>query len=164
MLEWLSSKMAVAVAAMLMLSSVTLYFANQRESVRRTEIENVGRGIADFVDGVLGLSGEVEFVAGCGGEVGLLLPSEIGGSSYSIRLRRDSVIVTQQDRTSVNHWTGDLHLWHAGDTVFDIDEIERLDAEYPSLELSPCQRFEIGLEEIELGGSAQLLAFANAED
>ena len=162
MLEWLSSKMAVAVAAMLLLSSATAYFANQRDSVQRMEIENVARGIAGFIDAVLDLSGEAEFAAACDGDAGLLMPSEIGGSPYEIHLRRDSVIAAQEGRTAVAHWTGDLHFWHAHDAAVDLEGVQGLDAEHPSLDLVSCQRFEIAVEEVLIDRSTHLLAFARS--
>jgi len=162
MLEWLSSKMAVAVAALLLLSSATAYFANQRDSIHGLELENVARGIAGFIDAVLDLPGETEFVAGCDGDVGLLMPKEIGGSPYEINLRRDSVIAVQKGESTVARWTGDLHFWIVFSTVFDSGEIEGLDAEHPSLGLTSCQRFDIAIEEILIDDSPNLLVFAHA--
>jgi hypothetical protein len=164
MLEWLSSKMAVAVAAMLLLSSATAYFANQRDSVRRIEIENVARGIANFIDAVLDLTGETKFVVACDGDAGLMIPEEVGGSPYEIHLRRDSVIAAQEGRLAVAHWTGDLHFWHAHDAAIDLEEVQGLDAEHPSLDLISCQRFDIAVEEVLIDGSSSLLAFAHPAD
>jgi hypothetical protein len=161
MLEWFSSKMAVAVAAMLLLSSVTAYFTIQKDSIRRTEIENVAHGIAEFANAVFDLTGEAEFVVACDGEAGLIVPGEVGGSPYEIHLRRDSVIIVQGSMTAVGHWTGDLHFWRHQELAIMADDVESLDAENPSLDIPSCQRFKIALDDIVIDNSAHLLAFAH---
>jgi len=161
MLEWLSSKVAVAVAAMLLLSSSTAYFANQNDGVRRTEIVNVARGIASFVDAAFGLSGEVEFTASCEGDANLLMPDAISGSPYEIHLRHDAVIAAQEGVTAIAHWTGDLHFWDTGGVAVDSALVRELDADHDSLNLVSCERFNISIEEILVDSSPCLLAFAH---
>jgi hypothetical protein len=161
MLEWLSSKMAVALGAMLLLSSVTAFFACQRESIRRIEIGNVARGIAGFIDAVLDLTGETKFVVACDGDAALIIPKEVGGSPYEIHLRRDSVIIAQEGRTMVAHWTGELHFWQHHDMAIDTEVAQGLDADYLSLDLLSCQRFEIAVDAVLIDGSARLFAFAD---
>ncbi len=160
MMEWLSSKMAVALAATLMLSSVTACFLSQKGHSENEELESVARNLAAFVDNALSLPGTVTLTVAYGGDGDLILPSSVGGSAYRVQLRRDSVVVEQGAARAIGHWSGELHFWQWDGKPTDWAKIDQLDGEWQSLALSPGERFHISIEIITVNHADTLLGFA----
>ena len=160
MLEWLSSKMSVVLASMLLLSSMTAYFANQRDYARRQELETVARGLSSFVNAVFGVHGTTEFEVSFAGGGDLVLPSRIGGSPYSVRMRSDSVVIEQYGGSAIGHWSGNLHFWTWDGATLTWESVNASDRNRDSLSLGSGQGFQVSVEEIVLSESRLFFVFA----
>jgi len=160
MIEWLASKMAVALAAILLISSVSAYFVSDREAQRRGELRNVARGLAEFIDAVLELDGEAAMLVSCQKGADLVLPQEVGGAAYTLDLRADSVILQQQGHTELGHWSGSLHFWRWSGARLSNATVERLDRDSNSLSLAAGEPFVLSLKKIDLDDSEPFFAFA----
>jgi len=160
MIEWLASKMAVALAAILLISSVSAYFVSDREAQRRGELLNVARGLADFIDATFDLDGEVVLLVSYQNGGDLVLPQEVGGAAYTLNLRADSVILQQQGHAEIGHWSGSLHFWRWSGPRLGNATVERLDRDSDSLSLAAGEPFVLSLEKIELDDSEPFFAFA----
>jgi len=160
MIEWLASKMAVALAVILLISSVSAYFVSDREAQRRGELRNIAKGVADFIDVVFDLDGEAVMLVSYQKDADLVLPQEVGGASYKLDLRADSVILRQQGHTEIGHWSGSLRFWRWSGARLSNAMVERLDRDSDSLSLAAGEPFVVSLEKIELDDSEPFFAFA----
>ncbi len=160
MLDWFSSKLAVSLAAMLLLSSTAAYFSTDDDRVRDRELATIARGISEFVGEVLKFRGETDLRISCDSESDLTLPKDVRGSPYRVQLRPDSAVASQDDRLRIAHWTGDLHLWWHDSSPIRRETIERLDEEHQSIESDPQRGFSVSIREVDIGGSSMLLFFA----
>ena len=161
MIDWLWSKSMIAVAVILMLTSVSAYFMSERDRTLREELENTARNLASFIDNVLDVFGVARFEIGSDLDSDLVLPNEIGGRSYLIELRRDSAILTHGSNRAMSHWSGALHFWWWDGHPLDENLISELDDAHQFLIISSGQTIEIMTEPIFIGGSEKSLAFSH---
>jgi len=162
MLEWLSSKMAVMLASMLLLSAATACFLNGREFNVRQEIEMLSRAVADFVDDALRLHGATLLTVTYGGDGDLVLPNVVDGRQYQLTLRRDSVMIEQLGVRAIGYWSGELHLWTWSGGPLSQEVIDELDSTSPSLSLASGQPWRVAVKPVTVSGIDVLLAFASS--
>lgn len=113
MLDWLSSKFIMIVAAILILASTITLINVQRSSLEEFELKKIANKIAD----------EVNSVGLCFAETKLIfnfdknsdaqsLPNKIGRNGYSINFTRTSVIVTQNAKGFIAQFSVQVHTWN----------------------------------------------------
>ncbi len=160
MLEWLSTRLSIVFASILLLSSVTSYFAWERDYATTQKLETITRGLASFIDSSLRINGQAEFIISYKDEGDLVIPTEVGGQSYDLKLMNDAVVLRQEGRTAIGRWSGFLHLWKPEVGSYSSSKIESEDARHSYLDLISGQPFQISLRRIHVDRIEQTHAFA----
>lgn len=160
MLGWLSSKMATALAVLLLISSVTAYFVKERREQERNELQIIARGLARFIGETIGLGGTAELIVCSSRACDFVLPERIGGNQYGLNARSDSVIVEQSGRIVLAQWSGTLHFWSWSGKRLSNATVEALDQEASSLSVRSGETLLVSLERIEMDDSEPIFAFA----
>lgn len=86
MIEWLSSKFAMVLAFVLILSSLVSLFQMGQRAVESVELQTIMRRFASFVNTVCRSQGETTARISIGMDTGISLPSSINGHLYSIHI------------------------------------------------------------------------------
>ena len=160
MLDWISSKVAVSFAVMLMLASISACFAANNNRLRERELRIVAQEISAFIGEVMNLHSVAELRISADADSDLSLPEAVGESRYSLQLRMDSVVASQGNEVEIAHWSGGLHLWRIDDSVISKEDMASLDEEHRFLDVNPCEGFSVSTEEVDVEGVTVLLVFA----
>ena len=113
MLDWLSSKFAMMVAALLILASAFALLGIQRSGYEDAGLKAVADEIADGVNYVSRLNAEARAEMNLGGnDSGGGLPSKINGKAYSVNLSGTGVLVTQETKGALAHFSSRVHAWN----------------------------------------------------
>jgi len=160
MLEWLSSKLPVVLASLLMLSSMFAYFAQQYSDTQFYELREVVTNLANFIDEFIDLPWDITFKVSSQQDADFIIPSGIHGRPYHIHLRRDSVIAELDHSTVVGHWSGNLHFWRWNGLSLDLETLTMKDDECSSLSLTSGQSFSLTIVTVKVDYEEVSLAFA----
>lgn len=160
-MEWLSSKVAVAVAVLVITASVLGYFAFQRSDSHEGEVAEAARSMARYVEAFSSLTGEVRSNVTVGGGGNLELPSSINGNSVCVNMTRSYVIVACGGYSaSEKHSAASVHLWQPGNGSYNTSSIALLDAENRwTGEVDGQGEFVLERKEIRVSGVWELHTF-----
>jgi len=140
MIEFVTSKVVGAIAAMVLLGSMLGFFAIQRSSAEEQQFRNMCDSLARTIDGVSSLNAatEVNVTFGQNGS-GLRLDFSFRNKGYDIEIRTGQVIFRQGGLTAVSVLARAIHHWDPkaagnGTTLYVSEEtLARLDGEHPAL-------------------------------
>jgi hypothetical protein len=137
MLEWLTSKVVVSVAALLILVSVGGFFAIQQESMKGSELKNVSNNLAKAINQVSTINSEANLVISFDNEgKGAHLPSSINGERYSVELQRNFIICKMGDKTASSELFSNVHLFApTGTDLSNTTLLRQKDLDHQSLKI-----------------------------
>jgi hypothetical protein len=116
MLEWITSKVVVSIAALLILVSVGGFFVTEREGWKDAQATNISKEIAKLVNQVSTLNSNLTTVIHFGdGDSGINLPSNVDGASYVIKFDRTTVRCELNGRSSRSDFYTGVHLYSPSD-------------------------------------------------
>jgi preprotein translocase subunit YajC len=140
MIEFISSKVVGAIAAMVLLGSILGFFAIQRSSAEEQQFRNMCESLARTIDDVSSLNAGTAINVTFGqNDTGLRLDFSFRNQGYDIDIRAGQVIFRQGGLTAVCALTRPVHPWDPkaagnGTTLYVSKEaLMRLDAEHPVL-------------------------------
>lgn len=130
MLDWLTSKLAMMIAALLLLASVLGFFAAQLDGIDAIKLQDVSKSIADSIDSVSSSSGSIVINVNYNTTgAGLHLPPTIRGEPYDIEITQDLVMVSLGGTNRVNEFFNSVHIWNPLDyTQLNQTELDYYDA------------------------------------
>jgi len=102
MLDWLASKLGALIAVGVMTAFVLGFFAWHHSSLADREGQAVADSIADAADSLAGLEAGAVLSLSFGGTG--LLPSEIGGETYTVNISAEMATVRAGSRAWVSHF------------------------------------------------------------
>ena len=105
MIDWLTSKVGVLIAVLVLTSFALGLFAWEHSMLVDREFRSVADSISGNVDGLAGLSATLSYELSFGPEPDQL-PLTVNGKAYSINITRDMVILSQGNRMVTSHFTG----------------------------------------------------------
>jgi type II secretory pathway pseudopilin PulG len=112
MLEWITSKVVVSIAALLVLTSVSGFFLTQREGWKENEVLQVSKEISKLVNQVSMINAEATVIVNFGDSTsGFNLPSTIDGEAYTVQLDRTSAKCTLRDLEGRSYFYTAVHLF-----------------------------------------------------
>ena len=112
MLEWITSKVVVSIAALLILASVSGFFVTEREGWKDAQATNISKEIAKLVNQASTVNSNLTSVIHFGeGDSGINLPSNVDGSSYIITFDRTTVRCELNGRSSISDLYSGVHLY-----------------------------------------------------
>ncbi len=163
MLDWLSSKVAMTLAALLMLAGAVGFFLAAQERAVQDGLDSIAARVARYIDEVSRSPGELTTSLSIGPSPatvpeGLELPSMAAGGPYSLVLHVSYVVVDAGGRRAVAGLHGPVHLWRPDDGRYTVAEVAAMDSSHPSLTIGGGGLLLSRLG-IEVGGSAYLETF-----
>lgn len=116
MLEWITSKVVVSVAALLILASVGGFFVTQREGWKDAQAANISKDVAKLVNQVSTVNSNLTTIIHFGdSSPGINLPSNVDGATYVMKFDRTSVRCELNGRSSISEFYTAVHLYPPSD-------------------------------------------------
>jgi len=145
MLDWLSSKFIMIVAAILILASTITLINIQRGSLEEFELKKIANRIASEVDSISQCFAETKLVFGFDSNSDAQsLPDKIGRDGYSINITRTAVIVTQNSKGFIAQFSDQVHPWNPNSVeIRDKATMEEMDENNNYLFFSSSSEFVI---------------------
>ncbi len=159
MIDWLVPKVAMTLAALLMLAGVVGFFTAQGERAVQEALEAIAVAVAAYVDEVSRSTGELAASLSVGppppeAPEGLALPARAAGKPYVLVLHPSHVAVTAGGRRAMAGFDATVHLWLPEARAYSMAGMEAADASHTSLPLGggwvalTRQRIEVGGERV----------------
>lgn len=159
MIEWLASKVAMTLAAFVLLASaVGLFGALQEDAARRTLAATADR-LGRFLDGVGRTPGILTIRVAFDGTGAFNLPPEVNGAAYTIEFRSTHVVLAQGSRIAFRPVIRPLHLWTPTQTAYTGEEIAALDAAVGPLVVPSGTAFRVTRISLIVDGEAVMRTF-----
>jgi hypothetical protein len=160
MIDLLTSKLAMMVAAAIILTTVLGVYAVQREHGRDLELRSIAETISGTVDEMNSVHGETKLNFTFSMEAkGRFLKSLVNGKNYEILITTREVIITQEDRHFEEDFMTPIHLWKPERNSFTAHEVESKDLECGELVFTSGKDFTIERMRIVVGGEGRFLTF-----
>ncbi|MEW5936629.1 MAG: hypothetical protein AB1665_02265 [Candidatus Thermoplasmatota archaeon] len=131
MIDWLSSKVAISIAVLILVSSVAGFMALQRESALDDEVRRHAEMAANWIDSFGSLGGESEAMMSIGEGGMYCLPSSVGGEPVYLNLSMGVVRLRCGARIASASYIAEVHLWEPKGTNYTWEEIDASDAQHP---------------------------------
>ena len=160
MLEFVISKMAMMIAAIIILSSVLGIYTLQREQAKDLELRNIADKIADAIDDLNSLQGETKVnVTFERGKEGVYVKPSVKGKNYEIMIAQYKVMISQNHKRSISNLMGPTHSWEPLSNSYTLTQIEEIDGTNRTLELKSGKDFKIERKLIEISGENEYRTF-----
>ncbi len=160
MLDFVTSKIAMMIAAIIILTTVIGLYALQREQAKDMELQNVADKIAEAIHNVNTIQGETKVnVTFDRGDDGIYVKPLMNGKGYEILITQNKVIITQNGRRSISNFVVSVHLWVPLFNAYNQTQIEEIDEANKTLELQAGEDFVIERKSIELSGENEYMTF-----
>jgi hypothetical protein len=159
-LDLLTSKLAMMIAALIILTSVLGIYAYQREQAKDLELRNIADTISGAIDDFNALLGEskVNVTFDRDGQ-GIYIQPKVDGKSYDILITKYKVIISQESRRFYSNYAGSIHLWIPQSDSYNQTEIEDCDSEFKMLELVSGDTFQIERKLLEIDNEKEYGTF-----
>jgi pectate lyase len=159
-LEFVTSKIAMMVAATIILVSVLGIFSMQREDAKDLELRNIADEISGTINEVNAISGETRINMSYEKSIdGIYLDPEVDGKEYEIIITRNEVIVRQKDRMFLRSFIESIHVWKPDSEFYDSIEITQKDNKNAKMELRSGEDFQIFRRLIESEKGKEYMTF-----
>jgi hypothetical protein len=160
MLEFITSKIAMMMAAIIILTSVLAVFTMIREDAEDLKLRNTADSISDTISNINSINGETKEIITFDKDMeGIYLEPEIDGKEYEIKIYQNRVMVRQDDDIFIEKFVGKIHLWEPEDTTYDQNEIQDQDEENHKLSFLSHENLIIDRRLIELEGENGYMTF-----
>jgi hypothetical protein len=161
LIEWLSSKVAMAVAVLVVTGSVLGYSAYQRSTSYEGEVVDVARSVARWLETFSTSNGEMHSNITFDRWGNLRLPPSIDGNPVSVNLSRNSVIVTcGRYVVSEPHTAPMVLIWKPQNRSMNVSQIALMDVTTAwTGEVSSPGKFVLERHALFVSGSEQLFTF-----
>ncbi|MBI5000798.1 MAG: hypothetical protein HZB92_04635 [Euryarchaeota archaeon] len=131
MIDWLASKVAISIAVLVIVSSISGFFYVQREAALDREAEQAADSLANWIDSFSSLGGETKanLTVGAGGNYAV--PEQIGGKPVHLNISMGLVQITCGSRRASAGYLANVHLWLPEKGSYNASEFQSLDASHP---------------------------------
>jgi hypothetical protein len=159
-LDLLTSKIAMMVAAIIILTTVLGIFTMQREDAKGLELKNIAEKISNSINSINSINGETqESLTFQKEEEGIFLEPEIDGKGYDIILTQNKVLIRQNDHVFIENFVTPIHVWDPEKTAYNSTQILNKDKENTRLEFTSGEDFVILRKMVELDGEKGYMTF-----
>ncbi len=160
MLEFITSKIAMMMAAIIILTSILAVFTLVREDADDLRLRNHAETISDAISNMNAINGETkEIITFQKGVDGIYLKPEIDGNEYEIKIYQNRVMVRNEDASFIEKFMGQVHLWEPEGTAYDPNEIQDKDKENLQLSFISNEDIVIDRRLIEVEGENGYMTF-----
>lgn len=160
MFEFVTSKIAMMVAAIVILTSVLGVYAFQREQVKDLRLRNIADEISGIINDINSLSGETKInVTFDESREGTHIEPLVEDKRYEILITQYRVSITQDNRRYSSNFIEPVHLWVPGSNSYNQSIIQEIDNEYKTLRLESGDDFVIERKLLDLRGEQIYMTF-----
>lgn len=160
MLDWLSSKMAMMVAALLIISSIIGFFAWQNKNTQELELQNIADQIANKINELNAIEGSTSIIVTFNDNIhGVHLNTVVDGEMYTINITQNLVIVSQHATLVVEKIIEPIHVWNPDKDVYKSDEMQENDTKSRSQKFSSGTDFMIERKMVTVSGMREYHTF-----
>jgi len=161
MIDWLTSKLAMMVAAVILFASIAGLFAYQRSAAGISELQGEADAIARAVNGVSAVSGNTVLpVTYDSSRDGFHIKPTVRGDSYALTLNPTFVLVGQKGDRVVSNFASAIHLWKPLKSRYNVTELSNADSSHTALSFPSGQDFKVERRMVDVGGENRYLTFA----
>lgn len=160
MLDFVTSKIAMMIAAIVILTSVIGIYALQRGQTKDLELRNISDKIAEAIGNINNLQGETKInVTFDRGEEGICIEPTVNGKNYEILISQYKVMITQEKRRAISNFVVSIHLWVPLSNAYNTTQIEDNDETNKTLGLVSGEDFKIERKLVEISGENDYRTF-----
>jgi hypothetical protein len=160
LLDFITSKIVMMIAAIIILTSVLGIFAMQREDAKELELRNITDKISGTVNNINTVLGETkETITFTKGEDGIFLNPKVEGKTYEIIITRYEVIVKQEGKIFLSDFVVNIHLWEPENIAYNLTHLQNKDEENTKLDFTSGEDFIIHRKLIEIDGEKGYTTF-----
>ncbi len=160
MLDFITSKMAMMIAAIIILTSALGIYALQREQTKDLELNNIADKIAGAIENINTLQGETKVnVTFDIGKEGIYIDPMVNGKDYEILISQYKIMITQEERRAISNFVIQIHLWPPLSNAYNLTEIEYIDESNRTLEFLSGEDFKIQRKLLEINGENEYRTF-----
>jgi hypothetical protein len=160
MIDLITSKLAMMVAAIIILTTVLGVYAVQRDQGKDLELMNIVDTICGAVDDMNGIQGDTIFnMTFDRGSEGKFLEPLVDGKHYNILITSYEVVISQEDRHYEENFMAPIHLWKPQSNSFTSSQIHDSDVEHNELSFISGTDFTIERMRVVVGGENKYLTF-----
>ncbi len=160
MIDWIASKVAMSLAALILLAGVVAYFLAQQEQMRHDALRGIADQAAAFLEEVSQSPGEFATTMSLGPGGRLELPGLALDRTYRLTLYGAYVVAGADGDRAFAVLGTSVHLWQppAGDHTSA--EVDRWDVLHPSLVIESGGTVVLSRRSLSVDGSPYLWTFA----
>ena len=160
MIDLITSKLAMMVAAIIILTTVLGVYAVQREQGKELELMNIAETICGAIDDLNGVQGDTILnITFDRGSEGRFLEPLVGSKNYDILITSYEVVISQDGRHYEEDFMAPVHLWQPDSNSLTSSEIEDADMEQDELSLTSGTDFTIERKRVVVDEEGRFLTF-----
>lgn len=160
MIDLIITKLAMMVAAVIILGTVLGVYAIQRDQGKDLELLNIAEAISRAVDDLNSIQGDTILNITFDSDAeGRYLEPMVDGRNYDILITRWAVAVSQDHRWYGEDFIAPVHLWKPEKNSFTSSEIEKSDMEQKELAFTSGIDFTIERMRVVVGEEGRFLTF-----
>jgi hypothetical protein len=160
MMDLITSKLAMMIAAVIILSTVLGVYAIQREQGRDLELMNIAGTICRAVDEMNTIQGDTIFnMTFDRGAQGRFIEPLVNGKNYNILITRYEVVISQDNKRCQEDFMAPVHLWKPDLNSFTISEIEDSHGEFNELIFTSGTDFTLERKSVLVGEELEFITF-----
>ena len=159
MIDWISSKVAMSLAALILLAGVVSFFLAQQEEARHDALHSIANQAASYIDEISRSPGEIAARISVGPGGTLELPALAAGQAYALTVYRSYVVAGYDGKRAFAVLTTSIHMWQPRAGSYTASEVAEFDTLHPSLALESEGSAIVSRRSLVIDGSPTLETF-----
>jgi hypothetical protein len=159
-IDWLSTKVAMSLAALILLAGVVAFFLAAQQEARHDALQSIADRAAGILDEVSRTKGEMNITISVGPGGTQELPGQAGGEPYSLTLYPSYVVAGFDGERAFAVLHTPVHLWEPRAGAYTAARVADLDTRHPSLSIGSGGTVVVVRRYLMLDGSPTLETFA----
>lgn len=163
MIDWISNKVAMTLAALLLLAGSVSFFLAQQQEARHDALQSIADRAAAYLDEVSRRPGEMATSISLGPGGTLELPALAAGDVYSFTLYRSYVVAARAGERAFATLHAPIHMWQPRAGAYTALQVADLDTLHPSLTLESGGTVTVSRRSLDVDGTPTPGTFAFRE-
>jgi len=159
LIDWVSSKVAMSLAALILLAGVVSFFLAQQEEARHDALQSIANQAAAYIDEISRSPGEIAARISVGPGGTLELPALAAGQAYALTVYRSYVVAGYDGERAYAALATSIHMWQPRAGNYTASEVAEFDTLHPSLALESEGSAIVSRRSLVIDGSPTLETF-----
>ena len=160
MIDWISTKVAMTLAALLLLAGLVSFFLVQQNEARHDALQSIADRAAAYIDEVSRSPGEMATSISLGPGGSLELAGLAAGEVYALTLYRSYVVAGFDGERAFAVLRTPIHTWQPRAGPYTAEQVSDLDTLHPSLTLESGATVIVSRRSLDIDGTPTLETFA----